>query len=356
MRERVPIGAPRGVRVSARVPPRRSGDSRSGSSNSDSRSASSDDGSNANDGSRDDSSNADDGANDGSNANEYPYAVLGVPQDAAPQAVRDAYKRRVRETHPDKGGDTESFRKIDQVYKELAKDFPQVDIRKRGLEEPSLRPACTRQRTAGPIGARRRAVSSGPASGGSHPALPRGNTVDTASPPVVARRTHREYGVIVYRCSRYAIIQPDNPRGAEDTLLALRGEFESWTAPPRQTCVTYVRESGGTRRDLAKQLQLQGDPPRAAHAMLVQEMPSESRGALQRVFAALPRQGEHVCAVRRKWEALVGPVDVQGYDYSTLSALLQDHGASIWRVASGTYCCWRKSDGAHSLSPPTTSD
>ena len=146
MRERVPIGAPRGVRVSARVPPRRSGDSRSGS-------ASSDDGSNANDGSRDDSSNADDGANDGSNANECPYAVLGVPQGAAPQAVRDAYKRRVRETHPDKGGDAESFRKIDQAYKELAKDFPQVDIRKRGLEEPSLRPACTRQRTAGPIGA-----------------------------------------------------------------------------------------------------------------------------------------------------------------------------------------------------------
>ena len=181
-------------------------------------------------------------------------------------------------------------------------------------------------------------------------------SVDTASPPVVARRTHREYGVIVYRCSRYAIIQPDNPRDAEDTLLALRGEFESWTAPPRQTCVSYVRESGGTRGDLAKQLQLQGDPPRAAHAMLVQEMPSESRDALQRVFATLPRQGEHVCAVRRKWEALVGPVDVQGYGYSTLSALLQDHGASIWRVASGTYCCWRKSDGAHSLSPPTTSD
>jgi len=48
------------------------------------------------------------------------WAVLGVTRDVTPAELKLAYRRRARETHPDHGGDAESFQKVVQAYREAA--------------------------------------------------------------------------------------------------------------------------------------------------------------------------------------------------------------------------------------------
>ncbi|WP_248516415.1 DnaJ domain-containing protein [Salinarchaeum laminariae] len=45
--------------------------------------------------------------------------VLGVRSDADADAVRDAYREKVKETHPDRGGSTESFKRVNEAYETL---------------------------------------------------------------------------------------------------------------------------------------------------------------------------------------------------------------------------------------------
>jgi hypothetical protein len=44
------------------------------------------------------------------------YATLGVPAGATSGRLKDAYRERVKETHPDHGGDRESFQAVQQAY------------------------------------------------------------------------------------------------------------------------------------------------------------------------------------------------------------------------------------------------
>ncbi|MFC5279676.1 J domain-containing protein [Halorubrum rubrum] len=44
------------------------------------------------------------------------YAELGLPTDADADAVKRAYRERVKETHPDRGGDEEAFRRVQEAY------------------------------------------------------------------------------------------------------------------------------------------------------------------------------------------------------------------------------------------------
>ncbi|OYR56258.1 J domain-containing protein [Halorubrum halodurans] len=44
------------------------------------------------------------------------YAELGLPTDADVDAVKRAYRERVKETHPDRGGDEEAFRRVQEAY------------------------------------------------------------------------------------------------------------------------------------------------------------------------------------------------------------------------------------------------
>lgn len=46
--------------------------------------------------------------------------VLGVRSDADAEAVRDAYREKVKETHPDRGGSTESFKRVNEAYETLS--------------------------------------------------------------------------------------------------------------------------------------------------------------------------------------------------------------------------------------------
>lgn len=48
------------------------------------------------------------------------YTVLGVPRDATPAELAEAYRRRVRLTHPDVGGDAIAFRSVQRAYEILS--------------------------------------------------------------------------------------------------------------------------------------------------------------------------------------------------------------------------------------------
>lgn len=48
-----------------------------------------------------------------------PYQELGVSKGADAGAVKRAYQRRARETHPDKGGDTAKFQRVNAAYRLL---------------------------------------------------------------------------------------------------------------------------------------------------------------------------------------------------------------------------------------------
>jgi hypothetical protein len=44
------------------------------------------------------------------------FAVLGLPSGAGTDEVRAAYRRKVKEVHPDHGGDEEEFRRVREAY------------------------------------------------------------------------------------------------------------------------------------------------------------------------------------------------------------------------------------------------
>jgi hypothetical protein len=46
------------------------------------------------------------------------YEVLGVDPDAQMSTIDAAYKRKLHETHPDKGGSAEDFQKVQDAYTE----------------------------------------------------------------------------------------------------------------------------------------------------------------------------------------------------------------------------------------------
>ncbi len=45
-----------------------------------------------------------------------PFTILGISRNASPEEIRRAYRRKVRETHPDQGGSPEEFRKVQTAY------------------------------------------------------------------------------------------------------------------------------------------------------------------------------------------------------------------------------------------------
>ena len=47
---------------------------------------------------------------------EAAFAVLGVPSGASTEEVKAAYRRKIKEVHPDHGGDRESFRRVREAY------------------------------------------------------------------------------------------------------------------------------------------------------------------------------------------------------------------------------------------------
>jgi DnaJ-class molecular chaperone len=52
-----------------------------------------------------------------------PHHVLGVPRDASPEEIQNAYRRLVKEHHPDRGGSAQRFLEIKAAY-EAVRDGP----------------------------------------------------------------------------------------------------------------------------------------------------------------------------------------------------------------------------------------
>lgn len=48
-----------------------------------------------------------------------PYAVLGVPQDASDAELRTAYRRKLRQTHPDTGGHAAEFDRVQRAWEQV---------------------------------------------------------------------------------------------------------------------------------------------------------------------------------------------------------------------------------------------
>ena len=48
------------------------------------------------------------------------YSILGVSKNASEQDIRKAYKKQSMKHHPDRGGDEEQFKKINEAYQTLS--------------------------------------------------------------------------------------------------------------------------------------------------------------------------------------------------------------------------------------------
>jgi DnaJ-class molecular chaperone len=50
---------------------------------------------------------------------ESPFTVLGLKQDCTEEEFKAAYRKKVKETHPDTGGNAEDFKKVQASYEAI---------------------------------------------------------------------------------------------------------------------------------------------------------------------------------------------------------------------------------------------
>jgi len=63
----------------------------------------------------------------GSDPVDQAYEQLGISPDASVTEVRDAYRSRAKETHPDRGGSSEAFKQLQEAYA-TAKDHAEGTV------------------------------------------------------------------------------------------------------------------------------------------------------------------------------------------------------------------------------------
>ena len=48
------------------------------------------------------------------------YELLGVPRNASDKDLKSAFKKKAMQFHPDKGGDPEKFKQVNEAYQVLS--------------------------------------------------------------------------------------------------------------------------------------------------------------------------------------------------------------------------------------------
>ena len=81
-----------------------------------------------------------------------PYEVLGVPPTASEAELRRAYRKRLRETHPDAGGRADEFHAVQDAWELVGSSEARAAYDARGLrvstpERPAYAPQAPRART-----------------------------------------------------------------------------------------------------------------------------------------------------------------------------------------------------------------
>merc|ERR1719248_545642 len=66
--------------------------------------------------------------------NSKMYEVLGVEKDASPDVIRKAYRKLAVKNHPDKGGDPDTFKEIQQAHDILSDDHKREIYDQGGME------------------------------------------------------------------------------------------------------------------------------------------------------------------------------------------------------------------------------
>jgi curved DNA-binding protein CbpA len=78
-----------------------------------------------------------------------PFEVLGVDPDADDGAVVDAYRQRVKEAHPDHGGSTEEFRRVQDAYARIQAGDAAEELDAAAEDDESAASAATDESDAG---------------------------------------------------------------------------------------------------------------------------------------------------------------------------------------------------------------
>ena len=64
------------------------------------------------------------------------YDILGVPRNASQKAVKDAFKKKAMQYHPDRGGNEEQFKQINEAYDVLKDPQKKSQYDRFGTAEP----------------------------------------------------------------------------------------------------------------------------------------------------------------------------------------------------------------------------
>jgi len=72
-----------------------------------------------------------------------PHEVLGVDDDADKETVERAYRKRVKEVHPDAGGSTEAFKRVQHAYRAMTDDETAASSVGKGTDATASRSAGT---------------------------------------------------------------------------------------------------------------------------------------------------------------------------------------------------------------------
>lgn len=129
-----------------------------------------------------------------------PYEVLGVPATASDDELRKAYRRLLRETHPDTGGDASRFHAVQSAWERIGSSDARRDYDRGSAPSPSHAPYAGAPRAQAPSSSAVRARSYGHPGGRARERylvlvrewLGRGVEVDDPFDPAIVRRAPRE--------------------------------------------------------------------------------------------------------------------------------------------------------------------